>query len=46
MTCHKCHRALLTCQGCNGRPNAHGLTCSKCNNTGTVCPVHDGYWRR
>lgn len=46
MECTKCHKRLNTCQGCNGRPNAGGRTCSRCNNTGSVCPDHGGFWSR
>lgn len=48
MKCTKCARPLHDCQACNGG-RASGmfgkLTCRKCNNTGQVCPSHDGYWK-
>lgn len=46
--CKKCHRPVNDCQACNGG-RASGmfgkLTCSKCNNTGSVCSEHDGHWK-
>jgi hypothetical protein len=44
--CKKCFKRLAECPGCKGRPNAGGRTCSKCDNTGLVCPDHGGYWSR
>jgi hypothetical protein len=46
MKCEKCNRPLLKCQGCNGHPHRGGLTCSKCRNTGMVCPDHQGNWAK
>jgi hypothetical protein len=43
--CQKCYRPLLDCQACGGNPHKGGLTCSKCRNTGQVCPTHGGHWR-
>ena len=43
--CRKCYKRLNECDGCKGRPNAHGLTCSRCSNTGLVCPDHGGHWK-
>ena len=48
MTCHRCNRPLQDCPGCDGgrfRGIAGKLSCSKCNSTGLVCPVHGGYWK-
>lgn len=47
--CEKCHRQLLTCQSCKGKPYGGGIigtTCGKCKNTGVVCPIHEGHWQR
>lgn len=46
MDCKKCFKKLHTCTACNGRPNAGGRTCSKCNNTGLLCVDHDGFHGR
>ncbi|MBE1457428.1 hypothetical protein H4W79_001642 [Nocardiopsis terrae] len=48
MECRKCNRPTHDCSGCNGgRASDFGnrLTCSKCDNTGRVCPVHGGHWK-
>ncbi|KJF24942.1 hypothetical protein SZ00_01868 [Rhodococcus sp. AD45] len=46
--CRKCHRPVHDCSACNGG-RASGmfgkLTCSKCNNTGSTCNEHGGYWK-
>jgi len=48
LICRKCGRPLHDCPACNGG-RASGffgkLSCHKCNNTGLVCPEHDGYWK-
>lgn len=48
MKCTKCFSALRDCKACNGG-RASGLlgklTCSKCNNTGSVCGQHGGFWK-
>ncbi|WP_368679894.1 hypothetical protein R1X32_00575 (plasmid) [Rhodococcus opacus] len=47
--CKKCFRPVNDCHYCNGgrasSPIAGKLTCSKCNNTGSLCNEHGGYWK-
>lgn len=49
MDCSKCFKTLFECPACKGG-SVHGmfgkLTCSKCNNTGRLCPTHDGHHGR
>lgn len=46
--CKKCFRPVHDCSSCNGG-RASGLagklTCSKCNNTGSQCNEHGGFWK-
>jgi len=50
MNCKKCSSRLVTCPGCNGRPQRAALggmtrlTCKKCDNTGRVCATHGANW--
>lgn len=49
MKCQKCFRPLVDCQDCKGTGGGGGFfgttQCSKCKNTGLVCPTHDGFWQ-
>jgi len=49
LTCRRCGRPVHDCPACDGGRHNYGffgkLTCSRCNNTGLVCPEHGGYWK-
>lgn len=47
MQCQKCYKNLQECQACGGRSGpGTGRTCSRCSNSGMLCPSHGGFWKR
>lgn len=47
MQCKKCARLLDDCPECNSDGAARppgSFVCSRCHNTGLLCPVHAGDW--